>query len=114
MGSCNPLVLTLMIVIEAIKTDDSFMSVSPASGYVAGPTPGSVAGCALNSAVGSAPGSVAGPAASFINNFAPDFIIVPALGTVASHIFPMVIDFKTTFFMANKLQHRIIPVLNFI
>lgn len=87
-----------MIVIKAIKTDDSFIYASFALGSVAGPAFGSVAGLA--------PGFLPGPALTSDNDSAPGSITIFAPGAVAGRVAPMIMNLKRIFFLQQTSNGR--------
>lgn len=109
----------LMIVIEAMGTNDSFVSASLAPGSIAGPALGSVAGSApgsvggpalgsvndsaLGSVAGLASGSITGPTPGSVNDSTPGFITIPAPGTIAGRVSSVVIAPKTTYFYGKQV-----------
>lgn len=72
-------------MIEAIETNNFFVSAGLALGSIAVPTLG----------------FVASPALDFDNDFALGYIIIPALGTIIGRIVLIVMDPKTTFFYSK-------------
>lgn len=74
-------------MIEAIKTNNFFVSACLALGSITVPTPG----------------FVASPAPDFDNDFALGYIIIPAFGTIIGHIALRVMDSKTTFFYSKQV-----------
>lgn len=108
---CNLLVITLMFLIEVIRTDDSSVSAGPTPGSVPGPAPGFVADLAPKFVASPAPGFVAGPALGSINDStpgsindsAPSSVIISALGAVAGRVALVVVDSKTSFFYGKQV-----------
>lgn len=119
-----------MILIEAIRTNNSTVCIGLAFDSIAGIAPGSVASLAsssdadpaFDSVNDSVPSSVTGPAPGFfavsvlgfIDDFVLDSVTVPACGAIAGCVSYVVIDPKKIFFIVNKSRQRIIPVSNFI
>lgn len=96
----------LIIVIETIETNNSFVFAGLALGSIAGPVPSFVAGFAPNSITSSDPGFVASSALSSVKGFTLGFITIRAPGATAGCIAFVVIDLKTSFFYSKQVTTK--------
>lgn len=88
-------------MIEAIRTNDFFVSTGPAFDSVTGSAPSFIAGSTSNFIASFAPGFVVGPIFGTINDSGPDSFTVSAPSAIAGHVAFVVIDPKTNFFYSK-------------